>query len=105
MHWLGLITPNQGTEMEAMTTARREPMKGAVDGRTTIPPAVLRCINLGKPPTVHDLCTVADHIRSDLKSGCQKGQRNEGSGALFGSSIYRAAHAALLGTPDRELIT
>ncbi len=80
-------------------------MKGANDGRTTIPPAVLSCINLGTPPTVYDLCTVADHIRSDLKSGGQKGQRNAGSAALFGSSINRAAHAALLGTPDRELIT
>lgn len=80
-------------------------MKGAADGRITIPPAVLRCINLGKPPTVHDLCTVADHIRSDLNSCGQSSQRNEGSAALFGSAIDRAAHAALLGTPDRELIT
>ncbi len=70
---------------------------------TTIPPAVVRCITLGKAPSIQELCTVADHIGADLKGFRQTVPRSAARCGFPSSAIYRAAHAALLGAPDGGL--
>lgn len=75
-------------------------MDSAQNSYSMIPPAVVRCINSGKVPSLQDLQSVADRIGADLKTCGQTGLSSAPQRGFSSSALYRAAEAALIGVPD-----
>jgi hypothetical protein len=64
----------------------------------TIPTAIVECIAHAREPEVRELCTVADHIRSDLHGHVAGGAKlTKMPDAAARLLSLRAAHVALTG--------